>query len=303
MGTHAHKRNAFFSGTRISEQLNYWIQMKNTWQTDNQQWYSGGSQWSPGDASSTGYDIPIDDFCPDQQPTINDFLGPGVKATPTAKNQSKSPVPPFYSSTTSGSGKSLGVGLPAGVPFWDSQPHTRDSSDGVEDDDKPLLEELGINFDHIRQKTFAVLNPLLTADMSVLNDNDLAGPLVFCLLFGFSLLLHGKLHFGYIYGIGLLGCASMYVLLNLMSNNGISLTCAVSVLGYCLLPMSILSLIAAVFSFKGTTGLIIALAAVLWCSLSSSKLFVTALLMDKQRILVAYPCSLFYGVFALLAIY
>lgn len=50
----------------------------------------------------------------------------------------------------------------------------------------------------------------------------------------------GKVHFGYIYGVGLMGCTSMYLVLNLMSS-GVSVGCVVSVLGYCLLPMVFLS--------------------------------------------------------------
>lgn len=41
---------------------------------------------------------------------------------------------------------------------------------GYEEDfenEPPLLEELGINFDHIRQKTLAVLNPLKMASAEV----------------------------------------------------------------------------------------------------------------------------------------
>ncbi len=86
--------------------------------------------------------------------------------------------------------------------------------------------------------------------MSAIADQDLAGPFVFCLLFGAALLLHGKLHFGHIYGIGALGCLGMCLLLNLMAPHGISLTCTVSVLGYCLLPMALLSLLAAVYTFE-----------------------------------------------------
>ena len=47
----------------------------------------------------------------------------------------------------------------------------------------------------------------------------------------------GKQQFGYIYGVGLLGSASIYTLLNLMSEKGIDAYRVVSVLGYCLLPM------------------------------------------------------------------
>jgi hypothetical protein len=47
----------------------------------------------------------------------------------------------------------------------------------------------------------------------------------------------GKPQFGYIYGVGLLGSASIYTLLNLMSEKGIDAYRVASVLGYCLLPM------------------------------------------------------------------
>lgn len=38
-------------------------------------------------------------------------------------------------------------------------------------------------------QTMTVLNPLKAADHSIMQDTDLAGPLVFCLAFGGSLLL------------------------------------------------------------------------------------------------------------------
>ncbi|KJH46022.1 Yip1 domain protein, partial [Dictyocaulus viviparus] len=175
---------------------------------------------------------------------------------------------------------------------------------------------------------------------------------------GFALLLHGKVTFGYIYGIGLLGCVGMYALMNLMAaDKTISLVCTASVLGYCLLPMSLLSLVtvlsskfcllieeqyANVFiiscipmyllyyrylfralavhqcfyhimhfkvsailslSIQGIVRYSLSILAVIWCSSSSSKLFVIALSMHHQRILVAYPCVLLYSVFALLAIF
>ena len=39
------------------------------------------------------------------------------------------------------------------------------------------------------------------------------------------------------------------------------------------------------------------------CTLSASKLFVTALELKQQQLLVAYPCSLLYGVFALITMF
>lgn len=119
------------------------------------------------------------------------------------------------------------------------------------DQEPPLLEELGINFDHIYRKTKCVLNPLAKPHESIIHDEDLAGPLVFCIAYGFSLLLVGKIQFGYIYGITALGCLSMYSLLNLMSEKVVSAVCIGSTLGYCLLPMVILSFLSSVLSLQG----------------------------------------------------
>uniref|UniRef100_A0A0N5BC78 Protein YIPF n=1 Tax=Strongyloides papillosus TaxID=174720 RepID=A0A0N5BC78_STREA len=194
-----------------------------------------------------------------------------------------------------------------GGMFIPSQP-TMDQKNAAYDDienEPPLLEELGINFDHIKQKTMSVLNPRGSSTADVINDQDLAGPLVFCLLFGFSLLLHGKVQFGFIYGMGGIGTIGMYLLLNLMADPTmkISFTCTASVLGYCLLPMAILSLVAAVLSLQGTVGYAMSAGAVIWCASQASKWFTIALDMHEQRFLVAYPCTLLYGVFALLAIF
>ncbi|XP_071087386.1 protein YIPF5-like [Haliotis cracherodii] len=176
------------------------------------------------------------------------------------------------------------------------------TSDNFEDE-PPLMEELGINFDHIIQKTTAVLNPLKGTDHDIMQDTDLAGPLVFCLAFGGFLMLSGKLHFGYIYGIGVVGCVAMYALLNLMSMTGVTIGCIISVLGYCLLPMVILSFTSIVISLQGILGTVLTVVTVIWCCLSASKLFVSALAMDQQQLLVAYPCALVYGVFALLTVF
>ncbi|KAG8128671.1 putative Protein YIPF protein [Naja naja] len=171
------------------------------------------------------------------------------------------------------------------------------------EDEPSLLEELGINFDHIWQKTLTVLHPLKAADGNIMNETDLAGPMVFCLAFGATLLLAGKIQFGYIYGISAIGCLGMFCLLNLMSMTGVSFGCVASVLGYCLLPMIILSSFAVVFSLQDMTGIILAAGIIGWCSFSASKLFISALAMEKQQLLVAYPCALLYGVFALISVF
>ena len=69
--------------------------------------------------------------------------------------------------------------------------------------------------------------------------------------FGSLLLLVGKVHFNYIYGIGVLGCLAMYGLLTLMSMAPVPPAVVVSVLGYCILPIVMLSAVSVVFSLQG----------------------------------------------------
>ncbi|EFX00681.1 golgi membrane protein [Grosmannia clavigera kw1407] len=88
------------------------------------------------------------------------------------------------------------------------------------DGEPPLLEELGVNFSHIRAKTLAVLNPFQRIDQHLMDDSDLAGPIISFLLFGTFLLFSGKVHFGYIYGLALLGSTSLHIILSLMSPDG-----------------------------------------------------------------------------------
>ncbi|XP_029444382.1 protein YIPF7 isoform X2 [Rhinatrema bivittatum] len=188
---------------------------------------------------------------------------------------------------------------PASNPTFSSQSDQLDSFD----EESPLLEELGINFDHIWQKTLTVLNPLKPADGSIMNETDLTGPMIFCLALGATLLLAGKIHFGYVYGMSTFGCLGIHALLNLMSITHVSYGCVASVLGYCLLPMVILSSCAVFFSLQGLLGTLLALVVIGWCSLSASKIFISTLSMDGQQLLVAYPCALLYGLFALLTVF
>lgn len=60
----------------------------------------------------------------------------------------------------------------------------------------------------------------------------------------------GKAHFGYIYGTSVTACIGMYILLSLMSSSAVSYGCVASVLGYCLLPMVVLSAFAVFYSLQ-----------------------------------------------------
>jgi len=200
----------------------------------------------------------------------------------------------------SGVGGVGGVGGPYGRiegPWWYAF-----GTGGLEGE-PPLLEELGINFSHILAKSLTVLNPLQRVDARIMDDADLAGPLLFCFCFAMFLLISGKPQFGYIYGVALLGSTSIYALLNLMSDTGIDAYRTASVLGYCLLPMVGVGAVSVGVKLDGMIGYILSLLSVSWCTHSASAIFCAVLAMHDQRLLVAYPVALLYGVFGLLTVF
>lgn len=207
------------------------------------------------------------------------------------------------------------------------------------------MEELGVNFSHIQMKvcnlcesgmrqntdaiqTLAVLNPLARIDQHLMDDSDLAGPILFFLLFGTFLLFSGKVHFGYIYGLALLGSTSLHVILSLMSppltasdssavadhassqhhgskhlSSSLTFPRSASVLGYCLLPLVLTSLVGIVLPMDGMLGYILTSLAIVWCTYSSSGMFCVVGRMRGMRGLVAYPLALFYVGFGIMGIF
>ncbi|KAK5649674.1 hypothetical protein RI129_000703 [Pyrocoelia pectoralis] len=183
-------------------------------------------------------------------------------------------------------------------------------TDTNEFDEPPLLEELEIFPDRIIEKMIAVLNPFrghsLADDSDFLTKGtDLAGPLCFCIILAITLFVSGsKVYFGYIYGLSVMSCIMMYFLLSLMTTNNVfTLTCVTSILGYSLLPIVALSLLGVFVSLHGPTGIAMAVISVLWASLSASRLFIAISGDRDQRPLIAYPCALVCGVFALLVVF
>ena len=169
-----------------------------------------------------------------------------------------------------------------------------------------------------------VLNPLARVDQHIMDDSDLFGPIIFCLLFGTFLLLSGKVHFGYIYGLGLIGSVSLHIVFSLMSNpqldagmgahhphdhqeqalpSTLTFFRSCSVLGYCLLPLVLTSLVGVALPMDTLWGYLLTSAAVAWCTYSSSGMFCAVGRMRSMRPLVAYPLMLFYVGFGIMGIF
>jgi hypothetical protein len=214
------------------------------------------------------------------------------------------------------------------------------STDGY-DGEPSLIEELGIQPRHIQAKTLAVLNPFRHIDQHLMDDSDLAGPLLFFFLLGTILLFSGQVHFGYIYGLALLGSTSLHLILSLMSPSEqqqheqtmhpqyssnpnapptgpggaaagphgghfsatLTFPRSASVLGYCLLPLVATSVFGIVMRMDTPVGIVLTSAAIMWCTYSASGIFCAVGRMSGMRGLVAYPLALFYAGFGIMAIF
>lgn len=198
----------------------------------------------------------------------------------------------------------------------------------------------------IREQTLAVLNPVARIDQHIMDDSDLAGPFLFCALFGTFLLLvslpppptnslkltspfqSGKLWFGYVCGLAILGAISLNFIFSMMSpmltreevnqaqqdahsgygasphlSSTLTIGRSSSVLGYCLLPLVFASLIGVLLPLDSFFGYCLVSLAIAWCTYSSSGMFCSVGRMTEMRGLVAYPLALFYVGFGIMAIF
>lgn len=172
-----------------------------------------------------------------------------------------------------------------------------------DDEDIPLLEDLGINLQNIKKKIISILT-IHRIDKKFLQDSDLAGPFFIFVIFAFSLILQKKTCFGSLYGISVFGSVLLFLLMNLMSKrSSILLYDTISVLGYCLIPVAILSFIAVFIVMKGLIGGILCFFVIIIASISATRFFEIALDMSEQKWLIFYPVSLFYTCFVLVSIF
>jgi len=136
------------------------------------------------------------------------------------------------------------------------------------------------------------------------SDWDMGGPMAIVSLIGIFLMLAGKVHFGYIYGIGIVGCVGAWLLVNAISpKGGVDLYTTVSILGYGLLPTVLLAAAGVVVRLQSPLGALLAGGTVLWSTATASRFFEVGVDYDNQRWLVAYPIGLIYVCFAILTVF
>ena len=164
----------------------------------------------------------------------------------------------------------------------------------------PLLEELGIDLDHIYKRILSVAF-FRKIGQDLTSDFDMGGPLFIALALGILLMFAGKVHFGYIYGLGVLGCVGAWLLVNVMSNKeGIDLYTTISIVGYGLLPVVFLAALGVFMRLTGPLGVGLSVLTVIWCTMTASRFLECTVNMFHQRWLIAYPVMMIYICFVLI---
>ena len=118
-----------------------------------------------------------------------------------------------------------------------TRPDALSSKGSIIYEEPPLLEDVGVDPELIADKIISIIK-LETPTQRYIEESDLFGPSMIAFLLGLLLMLSGKMHFGDIYALFVLGNILIFVLFNLMSSKEIiSLYAIMSTLGYCLFPM------------------------------------------------------------------
>ncbi|KAF7804309.1 protein YIPF5-like protein [Senna tora] len=173
------------------------------------------------------------------------------------------------------------------------------------EDEEPLLDELGIHPDQIWKKIRSILIPF-RLNYVVHKDSDLSGPILLYMSFCLFQLLAGKIQFGVILGWIVVSSIFLYVVFNMMAgrSGNLDLHTCTSVVGYCMLPLVILSALSLFLPQGGIVSLALAALFVLWSTRASTGLLVSlADGGDESRGLIAYACFLIYTLFSLLIVF
>ncbi|UKK00593.2 hypothetical protein MACK_000667 [Theileria orientalis] len=175
-------------------------------------------------------------------------------------------------------------------------------SDGDDEVDPPLLDELGINVVDIYNHMVSVMLPK-KGNLSFQNYDDLYGPLVIFVAFAVGLMVSGKICFSTIYVLFVFCNLGIYMLFNFLNETYISFSKTVTILGYSLLPLCVTPVFGLLSRFIRIVPVMMVYVFVLWSTVSASYLFQVELNLKYGLQFIMYPILLYYVTFANVVIY
>jgi len=123
----------------------------------------------------------------------------------------------------------------------------------------------------------------------VFEDAEMSGPLCVFLIFGSLLMLTGKTHFSYIYGFSVIGTIGIYTLMNFLSQlKEIQLYNTLSILGYCMIPLTFLAFLNIFVDLRNSFGYVISFFFVAWA------VYVATIFFEKVFSLILFYLNFCY---------
>jgi len=97
----------------------------------------------------------------------------------------------------------------------------------------------------------------------------------------------------------------IYFIINLLSkrNQYVELYKTASILGYSLMPFTLLALLSIFIELNNIAGGVVSILMIVWSTATATRYFEYGLDMEDKKYLIAYPISLFYFVFMLLSVF
>lgn len=173
---------------------------------------------------------------------------------------------------------------------------------GSVEDEAPLLDELGVDPRRIFEKAWRAALPWRAPAPDLLEDRDLAGPLLFHLLFGALLALRGRSCFRYLYSFNVVSVLVLHFVFALMSPRDVDLSHTASIFGYGALPLVPLAALS-LFVEDAHLEAALALAAGAACTAIATRMYTRVFGLGDRVPLVAVPVFLFYAMFLFLVVF
>lgn len=172
-------------------------------------------------------------------------------------------------------------------------------------EDKPFLEEMGIDFGAIKRESTLVFNKTkIYEDENNTGTFDLVGPLFLISAYAIALTLRGKLHFGYIYMLCMFFSIGIFSLLNLLADEYAGLTTCCNIIGYSFLPICLFAWSNAfLFLLPKKFKLMLGVLADVWSSFVGSKVLCRRLNIQNKTFVVGYAMFLGYFTYVLMVVF
>jgi hypothetical protein len=165
-------------------------------------------------------------------------------------------------------------------------------------EDPPFLEALGIDLEAIKKESLLPIKVLTNPSEIITSTSDLTGPITILIIFTFSLLLQGKVHFEYIYLISLSSSFFIYALINLLCSSTVGFFTCCNILISSLTPVVTFSFFNLPLKFLGLYFRIaVSLVMGIWSAFTASHVFCKQIEQEDKKIVLGYPLFLSYSCF------